>query len=614
MDEFFDFGKPISFGLTAQYLHNKSVTRREWKDSYAAQFVRAFERAVAAGKKLRLPAIDKAYYAGGKQIGWLILSETPYKEALKNMPHVDLVAEGGMCSSVEEFASKYFKGNLDKEVWVVGFKFQPLIDVKACDPVPETIQYSFTTDRAAETPKSKTLTPKSKTLEIFTKSKSDEHFTPGSIIHAAREVMGTIDLDPMSCGEANKTVRATQFFDKGKDGLAQTWSGRVWLNPAFSLANEAVEKLLYSYITGTVSEAVLLLKAAPDTIRHQSLAALPFCEWRGRIKFVSEGNTQVAPFATLIFYLGKNFSKFKEIFAPFGNIRLGQAQVDELENDRRDLLAEVARLQLELAKKSEFRKNSEPDLADYLNRDLTQQIGIGEFRIKELELDREVLPDDLYVRQRIEWQTKLECWKYTQKAISKIQTRLTPEYEELINRQHPAIEEETGYTPDFAPNKLVESSVETGGFLVKIEQYWYTQAGWIAKCNVRISQRVSRGENFLIKTEELFADFHPWTYQKRELLPQYSLGSIRSAKGLRDHFPHIIIPSFAKPEFTEIQAPDGSIWQAYREGHNTRYSVKWRCEVLPNGFSRSPRIDNKKTTASTAAYQATNNINYSYEC
>jgi len=610
MEEYLDFGKPISFGFTAQYLNKKTVTRRDWTDRHATQFVRAFERAVATGKKLRLPAIDKAYYAGGQQIGWLVLSHAPYKEALKDMPRVDLVAEGGMCATAQEFATKYFKGNLDKEVWVVGFKFIPLEATSNTAAIDATSNCS-----SAEYPIKEPPSPplkESNLPKVLVSSKSDEHFTPGSIIYAAREVMGEIDLDPMSCEAANRVIRATKFYNKAEDGLTQPWSGRVWLNPAFSLANEAVGKLLYSYITGTVSEAILLLKATPDTARHQSLAALPFCEWRGRVKFTAAdapygSKNQHAPFPILVFYLGKNFSKFKEIFAPLGNIRLGQAQVDELESDRRELLAEVARLQLELSKKSEPEGGIELELSNWLDRDLAASIGIAESRLQELELDREILPEDLYIRQRVEWQTKLECWKHTQQTITKIQTRLTPEYEELINRQHSAIEKEPGYTPDFAPDKLVESSAETGGFLVKIKEYWHTRAGWIAKCNVRIGQRVSRGENFLIKTEQLFADFHPWTYQKIEFLPQYSLGSIRSAKGLRNHFPRITIPSFATPEFTEIQAPDGSIWQAYREGHNAHYSIKWLCEVLPDGFSRSPRID-KKTAASTAVHPTENNI------
>jgi len=596
MEKYLDFGKPISFGYTAQYLNTKTVTRRDWKDTYAAQFVRAFERAEAVGKKLRLPAIDKAYYAGGKQIGWLVLSHAPYKEKLKNMPQVDLVAEGGMCNSVKEFATKYFKGDLEKEVWVLGFRFQQLevskslLDAEACDPVPEPIQNSFATD-SAEKP------PKSKTLETLTSAKSDEHGTPHFLAQAVREVLGTIDLDPMSNPAAQKIIQAKNFYTKEEDGLTKPWIGRIWLNPAFSLADEAVAKLIGACEVGICPEALLLIKAAPETKRNQSLSPYAFCELNKRVKFLAEGNKVQAPFSTLIFYLGKNFTKFKEVFSGLGNIRLGQNQVDELEGDRRELLAEVARLRLELAKKSEAGSEPEPDCTDWLERDLAASVGIAESRLQELELDREILPEDLYIRQRVEWQTKLECWKYTQQTITKIQTRLTTEYEELINRQHPAIEEEPGYTPDFAPYKLVESSAETGGFLVKIEKYWHTHAGWIAKCNVRISQRVARGENFLIQAGELFTDFHPWKYQKEESLPpQYSLGSIRTAKGLKFHFPGIDIPAWPRADSSEVVAVDGSIWQAFVDGNYTgRSSIKWRCEVLPDGFSRSPRIDNKKS-------------------
>ena len=594
-DNYLDFGVPLSFGYTAQYLPQKSVTRRDWKDSHALKFVNACERAAADGKKVRIPAIDKAYHKGGKQIGWAILSHAPYKETLKDMPRVDLVAEGGMCNSVKEFAAKYFKGDLEKEVWVIGFRFQflegeALLDAKT-DPVVERIQ----------NPSDKEKPSKSRNLEILTSSKSDEHFTPMSIIQGAREVLGTIELDPMSCTAANKTVRAAKFYDKETDGLTQSWSGKLWLNPAFPLANEATAKLLYHYLMGDIIEALLLLKATPDTGRHQSLAAFPFCEVRGRVRFTNpeSSKTQAAPFPVLIFYLGKDFEKFRDIFGVFGNIRLGANQVNQLENDRRDLLAKVAQLQLELAKKSELGSDDraeEPAPIDWLERDLTEQAGIAESRLQELEIDREVLPDDLYVRQRVEWQARLQALQYTQTAIAKINIRFTEEYKQLLNREHSQIESEKGYTPDFAPRKWVESSAETGSLLIRIENYRHTSSGWIAECNVRRSDRVQRDSTFLIKAGELFSDFHPWDSTKRERdvqQPIYSLGSIRTAKGLRNHFPDIVIPSFANPDTTEIRASDGSIWQAHREGYNARYSIKWRCEVLPDGFSRSPRISTK---------------------
>lgn len=419
--EYLDFGTPISFGYTAQYLPQKSVTRRDWKDSHATKFIKAFDRATAEGKKLRLPAIDKAYHAGGKQIGWLILSHAPYKEALKNMTHADLTAEGGMCTTVGGFVAKYFKGDLEKEVWVVGFKFQHQVD-------------ELESDR--------------------------------------RELL---------------------------------------------------------------------------------------------------------------------------------------AQVAELESDRRELLAQVAELQMQLAKKSESASAArEIDPIDWLNHDICEQVETAERRLRELEIDRELLPDDIYARQRCEWQTKLEILKYTQRAIAKINTRYTAEYQAIINREHPLIEEESGYTPNFAPNRLVESSPETGNLLIKIEKYQHTQAGWIAQCNVRISQRAPRDSKLLILADELFADFHPWQYTKTQILPQYSLGSIRTAKGLKSHFPGIDIPAWPRADSSELTASDGSIWQAFVDGDYTgRSSIKWRCEVLPDGFSRSPRIDIKNDRTESVAIAKT---------
>ena len=128
MSDYLDFGIPISFGWTAQYLDRKTATRREWKDSHAAKFCKAFDRAATAGQQLRVPAIDKGYHAGGKQIGWCVFTRRPFKERLADMGGYDLREEGVPCDSAEEFISKYFKGDETLEVWVVSFKFIPLTE------------------------------------------------------------------------------------------------------------------------------------------------------------------------------------------------------------------------------------------------------------------------------------------------------------------------------------------------------------------------------------------------------------------------------------------------------------------------------------------------------
>lgn len=935
--EYLDFGIPISFGYTAQYLPQKTVTRRDWKDGHAAKFANACDRAAAAGRQLRVPAIDKAYYAGGKQIGWLILAKL-YKEKLANMPETHLTAEGGMCATIDDFIAKYFKGDSGKVVWVIRFKFEPCqkselskssqelevfasdlnqledlnslkplkspqlqeqytqstfqahqfgttcelfilpqdnstaslvaapaktsavaendrestaiapvfggkccesltsvtptlsdgktlrercladvekwlpasewLDIKSraqslyrlrnserptsekgfsllptpttypigskpgtspagrnklesflrlpasiptprandgtqgynngksggmnltgylrgynrlatpsardfegtsptkkkgagatlpdnlhpfilptesanpqvwgwmmgfptnwCEsvlmplgllglddqdggseiyrqPLPDYLEKkskaggkpSVITGLPASPPKLSPLPSESSScssalmrveksqhqepieplldaeadpvpevipdssikefasktsLKILTSSKSDEHYTPAAIVNAAREVMGGIDLDPMSSKAANKTVGATKFYSKEADGLTKPWIGRVWLNPAFSLANEAVSKLIQSHLTGEVSEAVLLIKAAPDTARHQLLAALPFCEWRGRIKFIADGNSQVAPFAVLIFYLGKNFSKFREVFGRFGNIRLGQNQVVELENDRRDLLAKVAQLQLELAKNSDTK--SEPDRLDWLERDINEQVSTAEYRLRELEIDREILPFEIFSRQHLEWDTRLKTLNYTQRAIASINIRFTERYREITEREHPTFEEDLeNYTPDFAPDKLVGSD---GHLLVKIKRYEFIIDEWIAWCEVRVrgNIRFVKGTEFYIKPTELFSDFKPPLKEplKIERLSIYGLGSICTVKQLKSLFRGVTIPTHTTLWCTELTASDGSIWQAFKENDTERCAIKWQCEVLPDGFSRSPRIPQK---------------------
>ncbi len=183
-------------------------------------------------------------------------------------------------------------------------------------------------------------------LKVFGSCKTDEHNTPEFITDAARAIMGGIDLDPMSNAIANRTIKAHQIYTKTDDGLTKPWLGRIWLNPPFSLADRAVEKLIASYESGDVFEAILLIKSAPDTKRHQSLYRYPFCDLNGRLKFEAEGNKQSAPFATVLFYLGPNFSRFREIMSPHGRVHLGQRLTEELKLENLRLRREVAVLRL----------------------------------------------------------------------------------------------------------------------------------------------------------------------------------------------------------------------------------------------------------------------------
>lgn len=142
-----------------------------------------------------------------------------------------------------------------------------------------------------------------KTLKTLTSSNSNEHNPPSYIIEAAREVMGNIDLDPMSNELANEVIRATTYYTKGDNGLDREWEGNVWLNPPFSLADKAVEKLINSYERGKVTQAVLLLKSTIETKRYQKLYPYPFCELNKRVNFISNELSSIEIFGLITYTL-----------------------------------------------------------------------------------------------------------------------------------------------------------------------------------------------------------------------------------------------------------------------------------------------------------------------
>lgn len=164
-----------------------------------------------------------------------------------------------------------------------------------------------------------------KTLKTLTSDLLDEHNTPSYIVASTREVLGVIDLDPMSNVLANETIRATKYYTKEDNGLEQEWKGNIWLNPPFSLVDKAVEKLVNSYEKGEVTSAVLLLKSAIETKRYQKLYPYPFCELNKRVNFISLYNskTNSAPFATVLFYFGKEYYKWNKVMSKYGRVHLG---------------------------------------------------------------------------------------------------------------------------------------------------------------------------------------------------------------------------------------------------------------------------------------------------
>lgn len=110
----------LSFAITKdEFLTGKkTVTRRDWSDTHFKMWVGMWE-----ANRLVHDAWDNTPRAGGKRIGRLRLTAKPYREKLINMPSTDLKAEGGMCSTLDEFCALIGKSPRD---YVTVIRFQKL--------------------------------------------------------------------------------------------------------------------------------------------------------------------------------------------------------------------------------------------------------------------------------------------------------------------------------------------------------------------------------------------------------------------------------------------------------------------------------------------------------
>jgi phage N-6-adenine-methyltransferase len=152
----------------------------------------------------------------------------------------------------------------------------------------------------------------------------DEWFTRADIIEAARSVLGEIDLDPASCASANTVVRATRYFTKQDDGLAQRWAGRLWMNPPFSKGKitRFCDKVVESVRSADVSEAIVLVRSDTSTRWWTTLTrtavAISFPEgrvafWKPNVETKGKSN-----FGTAVFYFGPHRELFLQVFRRFG--------------------------------------------------------------------------------------------------------------------------------------------------------------------------------------------------------------------------------------------------------------------------------------------------------
>ena len=160
-----------------------------------------------------------------------------------------------------------------------------------------------------------------------TPQKSNEWYTPSRYVEAAREVMGSIDLDPASCAMANETVKATRYYSKEDDGLSKPWHGNVWLNPPYGMeygkagTGAFLRKLVREYDAGNVQQAFVLTMIGMYTDWFFLLLEYPLCYLYERPEFIRpDGSMMHHRFTSCFAYLGSNEAKFIEVFSEFGTI------------------------------------------------------------------------------------------------------------------------------------------------------------------------------------------------------------------------------------------------------------------------------------------------------
>jgi ParB family chromosome partitioning protein len=166
--------------------------------------------------------------------------------------------------------------------------------------------------------------PRESLPHVANNTGNNEWYTPPEIIEAAREVMGSIDVDPASCATANEWIRATTYFDAQTDGLVQRWNGKVWLNPPYAqpLLTDFVDALLAKVKAQEVSQACVLVNNATETRWFQALgaASVAVCFMEGRVRYIdASGSPALTPLqGQAVAYFGLEVPTFCKVFARFG--------------------------------------------------------------------------------------------------------------------------------------------------------------------------------------------------------------------------------------------------------------------------------------------------------
>ncbi len=175
-------------------------------------------------------------------------------------------------------------------------------------------------------------------LAYATGSDKDRNFygTPPEWVEMCREVMGSIELDPATCLEANgRVVKAARFFNEEDDALKQSWRcSTLFLNPPYSpaLTRKFAAKFHNEWEAGKIHQAIILINNTTETQAFDmySRCATAHAYPRSRIQFISvEGRCKSQNSrAQTFFYCGPRWKKFRNVFSDANCRIMGKYEED----------------------------------------------------------------------------------------------------------------------------------------------------------------------------------------------------------------------------------------------------------------------------------------------
>ena len=161
---------------------------------------------------------------------------------------------------------------------------------------------------------------------INSDSGDQEYYTDRLIIEAARNTMGSINLDPASSLRANSLIRADNIYTKQDDGLSMDWFGNVWMNHPFGRKENPlwINKLVSEYYKQNIEQAMCICFAATSEGWFRPLHQFPQCYLIPRTNYYKPDGTKKVGVTkgSVVTYLGENIDRFAKEFERLGEIKV----------------------------------------------------------------------------------------------------------------------------------------------------------------------------------------------------------------------------------------------------------------------------------------------------